>query len=97
MKIVAFTILFLLFGAFFIVSNENLALKDSDKRGIFIRHYYGWFVNIFSNTKSLTGNVIHSNWLPDLSLSKNNSKKVQINSTLNSTINSTSIRPPKMS
>ena len=66
MKYVAFVIVFLLFGAFFIVSNENLALKNSDSRLIFARHYYGWFVGILDNFKSISGDVIHSKWLPDL-------------------------------
>lgn len=65
MKYIAFVIVLLLFGAFFIVSNENLALKNPDNRLIFARHYYGWFVSILGNVKSITGDVIHSQWLPD--------------------------------
>ncbi|MEK6856369.1 MAG: hypothetical protein AABX66_04410 [Nanoarchaeota archaeon] len=75
MKYLGFIILLLLFGAFFIVSNENLALKDVNKRTIFAREYYGWFIGVLGNVKTITGNVISLNWLP-------NNTKVITNNTL---------------
>ena len=70
-KYIAFIVLFLLFSAFFIISNNNLALKDKENRTIFARSYYGWFVNVIGNIKSITADVIKSNWLPEISSSLN--------------------------
>lgn len=64
MKAVIFIVMFLLIGAFFIVSNENLHLGDSEQRAKFASEYYEWFVKIFSNTKTVSGHVINLDWLP---------------------------------
>lgn len=56
--------MFLLVGAFFIISNNNLRLGDSEQRGEFMKLYYAWFFKIFDNTKTITGYVVNLDWLP---------------------------------
>ena len=65
MRLVALFMLFLFLSAFFIISNENLALKDKDARMEFGRAYYIWVLGIFGNVKSISGYVIKAEWLPD--------------------------------
>jgi len=64
MKIALFLVVFLLIGAFFIVSNNNLYIGDSEQRAQFFESYYNWFVKMFSNGKSTTGYVVNLDWLP---------------------------------
>ena len=70
MKLISLFMLFLFFSAFFIISNENLALKDHDARLKFARSYYAWFVDILGNLKSITGSVIKAEWIPDKNITK---------------------------
>ena len=58
-------IIFLILGAFFIISNENLALSDRTNFDVFKDLYYEWLINLFENSKEITGYVINSDWLPD--------------------------------
>ena len=64
MKIAIFLIVFLLAGAFMIVSNNNIHLGDSGEFNKFMGIYYEWFFKIFDNTKSLTGYIVNANWMP---------------------------------
>ena len=64
MKIFIFLVIFLLSGAFFIISNNNLHLGVSDEFNKFSGEYYGWFFKLFGNAKSVTGYVVNMNWLP---------------------------------
>ena len=64
MKIVIFLVMFLLIGAFFIISNNNLHLGNPEQRGVFTKSYFEWFGKIFANSKTVTGYVINMNWLP---------------------------------
>jgi len=64
MKFAIFIVMFLLIGAFFIISNGNLHLANSEQRGQFMAGYYDWFVKIFGNTKTVTGYVVNLDWLP---------------------------------
>ncbi len=57
-------ILFLLVGAFLIVSNGGLHLQRAQDRGIFFQQYGLWMVKILSNTYTITGNFLKFNWLP---------------------------------
>jgi len=65
MKITMFIVFFLLLGAFFIISENNLALKDAGNFSKFMGIYASWFSQLFQNAGSLTGNVISMRWLPD--------------------------------
>jgi len=64
MRIIFFLLVFLLLGAFFIISNNNLHLKDSEEFKKFGDIYYSWLSGLFDNFKSLTSYVVKSEWLP---------------------------------
>ncbi len=64
MKIVLFIVMFLLIGAFFIISNSNLHIGNPEQRGQFMQDYHGWFVKIVNNTVGVSGYVIKMDWLP---------------------------------
>lgn len=55
---------FLIIGALFIISNQNLALSDGDNFAKFRVSYYSWFSHIFDNGKNIAGYVVKSEWLP---------------------------------
>jgi len=65
MKILMFAIFFLMIGALFIISENNLALKDSGNFPKFLGSYYSWISQLFDNSKSLAGYVVKMDWLPD--------------------------------
>ena len=64
MRVIMTILIFLILGAFFIISNENLALKEKDNFETLKDRYLEWLGNLFDNTKDLTGYVINSDWLP---------------------------------
>jgi len=72
MRILSLVFLFLFFGALFIVSNENLHLKDGEERGEFLSLYYSWIVDVATKVKSVTGHIIGFDWVPD----KNDTEEV---------------------
>ena len=65
MKIAIVIVMFLLIGAFFIISQENLALNSSENIGEFAQSYASWLGKIVDNTGDLTGYVLKLEWLPD--------------------------------
>lgn len=64
MKITIFLIKFLFLGALFIISNNNLALLDSQNREQFYDMYSSWLSQIFNNALALTSYVVKFEWLP---------------------------------
>ena len=75
MRLFLFVLKFFLLGAFFIVSNNNLALSDSNKRAEFFLSYKVWLGEISENIVSATGHVIKLEWLP-----RNDDSRIIINS-----------------
>jgi len=65
MKILMFVILFLLIGAFFIVSNENIKLNSKENANYFFKEYGKWFDQLAENSRSASGYLIKMEWLPD--------------------------------
>lgn len=65
-----FLIVFLAFGAFFLISNENLKLSTYEGFSKFYNSYYSWITGLTGNVKSLTGYAIEYNWLPNSNLNK---------------------------
>lgn len=55
---------FLLFGALFAVSNNDLYLKDAADRTEFFTIYNSWFAELFSNAGSITSYIINLDWAP---------------------------------
>ena len=56
---------FLLIGAFFIISNNNLYMINEKDVNIFYEKYRWWFGDIGSNTISITSNIVKMRWLPN--------------------------------
>jgi len=64
MKIFFILIVFLLINAFFIISENNLKLKNENNIKIFKDLYFSWITNIKNNITTVTGNLIKLNWIP---------------------------------
>ncbi len=65
MKIRMFILLFLLIGAFFIISENNLSLNKSENITKFMSLYGSWMNNIVSNLGNSVGYVVKMEWLPE--------------------------------
>lgn len=64
MKTIMIIIMFFLVGAFFIVSENNLALNDQAKFNQFVGLYSSWLSQIFGNIGGVSGYVVKMDWLP---------------------------------
>jgi len=64
MRFTLFVIKFLLLSAFFIVSNQNLALIDEGNRQEFVDQYKNWASGVAGHVGSLTAYVVRVEWLP---------------------------------
>jgi hypothetical protein len=65
MKFLAFLIVFLLIGAFFIISNENLNLDNKNNIDIFLSEYGQWIGKLIDNSRIATGYIVKMGWLPE--------------------------------
>jgi hypothetical protein len=65
MKALAFLIIFLLVGAFFIISNQNLNLGNGDNVNTFVAEYERWIVRLIDNSRIATGYLVKMDWLPE--------------------------------
>jgi len=65
MKIIMFIVMFFCVGAFFIISQNNLALSVPGNLDKFVSLYNGWVENTFVNMGNLAGHVIKMEWLPE--------------------------------
>ncbi len=65
MKFLMLITMFFLIGAFFIISQNNLHLNNSENADKFISIYKIWLEKTFNNFVSLTGHVVEMKWLPD--------------------------------
>ena len=52
-------------SALFIISNQNLHMKDAGERQVFLDSYYSWVQDVFNQTVEIAGYVINSRWLPE--------------------------------
>jgi hypothetical protein len=64
MKILLFILIFLCIGAFFIISQNNLALSQEGNLNRFVSLYGSWLISTTGNLVSLTGNIVKMDWLP---------------------------------
>ena len=60
-----FLVMFLLIGAFFIVSNENIKLDSQENASEFFQLYGQWIDSLVGNGKTVLGYVVKMEWLPD--------------------------------
>ena len=68
MRTFLIVLIFLLLGAFFIVSNNSLHLNNKVELHKLGSAYYSWLGSLFGNFKSLTSYVVKSSWLPETSI-----------------------------
>lgn len=65
MKIIIFVMIFLILGALFIISNNDLKITDKNDLKKFSEECKIWGNKILQNIGALTGNAIKQNWLPE--------------------------------
>jgi len=65
MKTFMFIIMFLLIGAFFIISNEGIQLNSEENIGTFFQLYGQWVDSLVGNGKTVLGYVVKMEWLPN--------------------------------
>jgi hypothetical protein len=65
MKFLIFVVKFLVIGALFLVSNNNLYLSNVDDRAIFLGMFGDWIGNLYGQTIEISGYVVNSEWLPE--------------------------------
>lgn len=64
-KIMWIIIAFLIVGAFMIIKQNNLDVKnDPGDRVSFAKKFSGWIFNVGKNIKELTGEATKQEWLP---------------------------------
>ncbi|MFA5174254.1 MAG: hypothetical protein WC438_03670 [Candidatus Pacearchaeota archaeon] len=64
MKTLILIIVFLLIGAFFIISNENIKMNSKENVYHFFGLYADWFDKLIGNGKTASGYVVKMEWLP---------------------------------
>jgi len=64
MKTFMFIILFLLIGAFFIISDQDIRLNNSKNVDLFFKEYAGWIDDLVGNGRVVSGYVVKLEWLP---------------------------------
>lgn len=64
MRLLVFILVFLLMGAFYIVTAHNIALKNPGAFETLLVKYLGWFPKVIENVISVTGHVIKLEWMP---------------------------------
>lgn len=65
MKIAMVVVMFLLLGAFFIVSQNNLSLNSSENVDKFVSRYIAWLGSFVGDVTRLGGFVVKLEWLPE--------------------------------
>jgi hypothetical protein len=64
MKIVMLVVIFLCIGALFLISENNLVLKQHENITKFYSLYANWLNNIADNSIKLSGYIVKMDWLP---------------------------------
>jgi len=64
MKVLLLIIIFLFIGAFFIISQNNLALSKEGSIKKLFSLYIPWLIEGGENIVSLSGHIIKLEWLP---------------------------------
>lgn len=65
-KILWFIILFLIVGAFLIIKDYHLNLKEPGDRKTFIEEFINWIFHLTKNIKEIIGYAVHQDWLPKI-------------------------------
>lgn len=65
MKFILFVIFFFVIIFLMIINNNELHIFEKGDFNIFLNNSINWFKIFFVNVKSITGNIINQNWLPE--------------------------------
>jgi len=65
MKTFMLIVFFLLLGAFFIISENNIALNSGENIELFFKSYFSWVGSLFENGRVVSGYVVKMGWLPE--------------------------------
>jgi len=64
MKVSLIVLKLLFLGALFIISNQELYLKDTSDRDTFLNLYSSWLNTLFEQGLKVTSYVVKFEWLP---------------------------------
>ena len=65
MKVFLFVMIFFLLAGFFIISNENIKLNNSDNVISFLGKYFSWLGELTESGKGIVGYFAKMEWLPE--------------------------------
>jgi hypothetical protein len=65
MKLILFFVLFFFIISLTIINNNELHISEKEDFHVFLVSHVDWFKNFYLNIKSITGNIIDQNWLPE--------------------------------
>lgn len=65
MKIYIVLVLFFLITGFFIISQENIHITDSEELGEFFDSYGSWVFDLINSSRNLAGYFVKMEWLPN--------------------------------
>jgi len=66
MRIITFLAVFLLFGAFYIISEKNLYVTNNEDLSTLKASYSGWLFSAVKGAAGFVGQVVKMEWLPDV-------------------------------
>ena len=75
MRLIAFLAIFLLIGAFFIVSEKNLNITKSEDLASLKTEYGDWIVHTLKGSAKFVGQVVKMDWLPSFDENLTNSSQ----------------------
>lgn len=64
MKLYFIIAFFVLLNAFFIISNNELSINNTENLKIFFILYVDWIKTTFNNILTISGNAIKMDWFP---------------------------------
>jgi hypothetical protein len=65
MKLLMFFLMFFIIISLVIINNNDLRISEKEDLHIFLVTYAHWFNVFLSNVRTVTGNIIDQNWLPE--------------------------------
>jgi hypothetical protein len=65
MKFVLFLVLFFMIISLIIINNNEINIYEKEGFNLFLNGYVNWFKTFSLNIKSITGDIISQNWLPE--------------------------------
>jgi len=65
MKFILLVIMFFMIVSLIIINNNELRISEKEDFHIFLGTYANWFKIFFSNIRTVTGNIVSQNWLPE--------------------------------